>query len=69
MIIDAHCHISNETWNPQWWWDTLNTNVSSRYGHTPAQSAELRKKSWDPSGTIGGDCISPAASIRDGKMH
>ena len=25
MIVDAHCHISNETWNPQWWWDTLNT--------------------------------------------
>ena len=38
MIVDAHCHISNETWNPQWWWDTLNTNVPSRYGHTPPKA-------------------------------
>ena len=50
MIIDAHCHISNETWNPQWWWDTLNVFVPSRYGHSPSQAAELRKTSWDPTG-------------------
>ena len=50
MIIDAHCHLSNETWYPKWWWDTLNTYVPSRYGHTPAQSIELRRKSWDPTG-------------------
>ena len=50
MIVDAHCHISDETWYPQWWWDTLNTYVPSRYGHTPAQNLELRRQSWDPTG-------------------
>jgi len=50
MIIDAHCHIADETWYPQWWWETLSIYVPARYGHTPAQSLELRKKSWDPTG-------------------
>ncbi|MFC1867697.1 amidohydrolase family protein [Thermodesulfobacteriota bacterium] len=50
MIIDAHCHIADGTWYPQWWWDALTTYVPSRYGHTQSQSLELRKKSWDPTG-------------------
>jgi predicted TIM-barrel fold metal-dependent hydrolase len=50
MIIDAHCHVSDETWYPPWFWDSLNTFVAPRYGLSYEQNLELRRKSWDPSG-------------------
>lgn len=50
MIIDAHCHLYGKGWSPQWFRDMLDHNLAGRYGYTPAQNAELREKSFDPTG-------------------
>jgi predicted TIM-barrel fold metal-dependent hydrolase len=50
MIIDAHCHVSDKTWSPSWFWEGLSTIVAPRFGLSYEKNVELGRKSWDPSG-------------------
>ena len=52
MIIEAHCHLADKTWEPPWFWDALDTFLVRRHGLRIEEMAELRRRSWDPSGDI-----------------
>ena len=50
MIIDAHLHLWDKKWLPEWAWQLLDFLEAPRFGMTAEEFAQVRPESWDPSG-------------------
>jgi predicted TIM-barrel fold metal-dependent hydrolase len=50
MLVDAHCHIDDQGWEPQWFIDALNKKLAPVFGLTLEKMAQAREASFDHTG-------------------